>query len=84
MIGFDLFRFIEHLVEHLCRFATQPTKSESDFNIQTTQTTGVVSELRSLSDDAIEISVRFAEEQDGRENTEYVPYSILYTMRGYI
>ncbi len=64
-------RFIEHLVEHMCRFATVPAKAESDFNIQTSQITGVVSELRTVSDDAIEHSVKFAEEQEGRENTEY-------------
>jgi hypothetical protein len=64
-------RFIEHLVEHVCRFATEPAKAESDFNIQTSQITGVVSELRTVSDDAIEYHVKFAEEQEGRENTEY-------------
>jgi hypothetical protein len=51
-------------------FATQPAKAESDFNIQTSQVTGVVTELRTLSDEAIEQSVKFAEEQEGRENTE--------------
>jgi hypothetical protein len=54
----------------MCRFATQPAKAESDFNIQSSQMTGVVSELRTVSDDAIEYSVKFAEEQEGRENTE--------------
>jgi hypothetical protein len=63
-------RFIDHLVEHMCRFATQPAKAESDFNIQSSQMTGVVSELRTVSDDAIEHSVKFAEEQEGHENTE--------------
>ncbi len=58
------------MVEHICRFATQPAKTESDFNIQTSQVTGVVTELRTLSDEAIEQSVKFAEEQEGRENTE--------------
>jgi hypothetical protein len=30
------------MVEHMCHFATQPAKAESDFNIQTSQVTGVV------------------------------------------
>ncbi len=64
------YRFIEHLVEHICRFATQPAKTESDFNIQSTQMTGVVTELRTCTEDSIENSVRLAEEQEGRENTE--------------
>jgi hypothetical protein len=64
------FRFIEHLVEHICRFATQPAKNESDFNIQSAQMTGVVTELRACTEDSIEVSVRLAEEQEGRENTE--------------
>jgi hypothetical protein len=65
-------RFIDHIVEHICRFAEarQPEHSESDFNIQTSQITGVVSELRTVSEDAIENSVRLLEEQDGRENVE--------------
>ncbi len=54
----------------MCRFATEPPKAESDFNIQTSQITGVVSELRTMTDDSIEYSVKFAEEQEGRENTE--------------
>jgi hypothetical protein len=65
-------RFIGHLVEHICRFAEarQPSQSESNFNILTSQNTGVVSELRTVSEDAIENSVRLLEEQDGRENVE--------------
>ncbi len=65
-------RFIGHLVEHICRFAEarQPDQSESDFNLQTSQITGVVSELRTVNEDAIEVSVRLHEEQDGRENVE--------------
>ena len=54
----------------MCRFATQPAKAESDFKIQTSQITGVVTELCTVSDNAIKYSVKFAEEQEGRENTE--------------
>jgi hypothetical protein len=32
--------------------------------------TGVVAELKTISEDAIENSVRLLEEQDGRENVE--------------
>jgi hypothetical protein len=32
--------------------------------------TGVVSELKTISEDAIENSVRLLEEQEGRENVE--------------
>jgi len=70
---FSLFaRFIEHIVEHLCRYAEarNPIQSESDFNMQSTQMTGVVSELRTVSEESIEVSVRLLEEQDGRENVE--------------
>ncbi len=65
-------RFIDHIVEHICRFAEarQPEQSESDFNIQTSQVTGVVAELKAVSEDAIETTVRLLEEQDGRENVE--------------
>jgi hypothetical protein len=65
-------RFIGHLVEHICRFAKarQPDQSESDFNLQMSQITGVVSELRTVNEDAIEVSVRLHEEQDGRENVK--------------
>jgi hypothetical protein len=65
-------RFIDHLVEHICCFAEarRPAQAESDFNIQTSQITGVVTELKTVSEDAIENSVRLLEEQDGRENVE--------------
>ncbi len=65
-------RFIHHIVEHICRFveARQPAQSESDFNLQASQITGVVSELRTVNEDSIETSVRLLEEQEGRENVE--------------
>jgi hypothetical protein len=50
--------------------ARQPAQAESDFNLQTSQITGVVSELRTVNEDSIENSVRLLEEQDGRENVE--------------
>ncbi len=68
-----LFRFIEHLVEHICRFATKPVQAiqaESDYNLQTSQSTSVVADLKAVREDALETSVRLAEEQDGRENVE--------------
>ncbi len=59
-------------MEHICRFAEarQPVQSESDYNLQASQITGVVSELRTVSEEAIETTVRLLEEQDGRENVE--------------
>jgi hypothetical protein len=65
-------RFIGHIVEHICRFAEarNPVQSESDYNLQASQITGVVSELRTVSEESIETTVRLLEEQDGRENVE--------------
>ncbi len=61
------------MVEHICRFATKPVQAiqaESGFNLQTSQSTSVVADLKAVREDALETSGRLAEEQDGRENVE--------------
>ncbi len=65
-------RYICHILNEAFHFAEAalPGEVESALNIVRSEVTSVVDDQGSLKQDVNEVSVRLAEEQDGRENTE--------------
>jgi hypothetical protein len=65
-------RFISHILTQATKFAESPnaTSCESALNGVRSCVAGVVSAQDNTKADVIELSVRLAEEKDGRENTE--------------
>ncbi len=72
-MGLILFnRYICHLLNEAFHFAEAalPVEVESVLNIVRSEVTAVVSDQLHVQQDINEVTVRLAEEQDGRENTE--------------
>jgi hypothetical protein len=65
-------RYICHILNEAFHFAEAalPVEIESALNIVRSEVTSIVDEQTSTKQDMNELSVRLAEEQDGRENTE--------------
>ena len=73
-MGFIIYfaRYICHLLNEAFHFAEAalPGEVESVLNIVRSEVTAVVSDQLHVQQDINEVTVRLAEEQDGRENTE--------------
>jgi hypothetical protein len=70
-----LSRYITHMLEKACQLdestLSRPyLKLESNFNIQASRTTGVVTDLAAVKAEVNENSVVIHEEKDGRINVE--------------
>jgi hypothetical protein len=65
-------RYICHLLNEAFHFAEAalPVEVESVLNIVRSEVTAVVNDQHFVRHDMNEVTVRLAEEQDGRENTE--------------
>jgi hypothetical protein len=73
-MGFIIYftRYICHLLSEAFHFAEAalPGEVKSVLNIVRSEVTAVVSDQLHVQQDINEVTVRLAEEQDGRENTE--------------
>ncbi len=68
------------LINRSCQFEDSglDPRVESNFNLVAVQTTGIVERLSTVEEDVAELSVRQAEEQDGRINEGF---DFGYTLR---
>jgi hypothetical protein len=68
----SFYRYICHLLNEAFHFAEAalPVEVESVLNIVRSEVTAVVDDQHHVRHDVNEVTVRLAEEQDGRENTE--------------
>ncbi len=68
----SVFRFVAHILSQATTFAESPHSSitESALNGVRSCVVGVVAAQDDTKADVIELSVKLAEEKDGRENTE--------------
>ncbi len=67
-----IYRYICHILNEAFHFAEAalPVEIESVMNIVRSEITTVVDDQSSTKQEVNEVTVRLAEEQDGRENTE--------------
>jgi hypothetical protein len=69
-IFFLLFRYICHLIEQCCQAeeSAYNQRTESGMNMQDAVSSSILAKLQHVEEDLTELSVRQAEEQDGRTN----------------
>ncbi len=70
MFIYFIYRYICHLIEQSCQAeeSTYNPRSESGMNMQDAVSSSILAKLQHVEDDLTELSVRQAEEQDGRIN----------------
>ena len=69
-LSFCASRYICHLIEQCCQAeeSSKDSHAESGMNMQDAVSSSILAKIQTVEGDLIELSVRQAEEQDGRTN----------------